>query len=153
MGKSPNPISLHNLGRIVTSGKHRVRNPNHGKPVPNTRVEHPNPKPREVRVAESDREKQARIDSSMVVQTRFPLSMVIKDCARRWFQDALKEAKSGDTSMQVLVGQMYYRGYGVIRNQEKGRAWISKASKGRSSVWKVSNKQPGYNASDSDSSE
>lgn len=42
-----------------------------------------------------------------------PLSQVVSDCVRRWFQDTLKEAKAGDLSMQVLVAQMYYTGYGV----------------------------------------
>ncbi|GFY95757.1 hypothetical protein Acr_11g0000630 [Actinidia rufa] len=50
---------------------------------------------------------------------RAPLSRVVSDCARRWFQDSLKEAKSGDVSMQVLVGQMYYSGYGVPRDAHK----------------------------------
>ncbi|KAJ6720646.1 hypothetical protein OIU85_023821 [Salix viminalis] len=76
---------------------------------------------------------------------------VVSDCAKRWFQDTLKEAKTGDISMQVLVGQMYFNGYGVPKDVEKGSAWISRASKRRASVWKVSNKRPGYNASDSDS--
>ncbi|XP_057473713.1 uncharacterized protein LOC130762062 [Actinidia eriantha] len=84
---------------------------------------------------------------------RAPLSRVVSDCARRWFQDTLKEAKSGDFSMQVLVGQMYYSGYGVPKDARKGRIWMSRASRVKSSVWKVSNKRPGYNASDSDSDE
>ncbi|XP_010529921.1 PREDICTED: uncharacterized protein LOC104806634 [Tarenaya hassleriana] len=68
-----------------------------------------------------------------------------------WFKETLQEAKAGDTGMQVLVGQMYYSGYGVPRDDRKGRLWISKASKIRSSVWSVRDKHPGYNASDSDS--
>ncbi|KAG6401048.1 hypothetical protein SASPL_137893 [Salvia splendens] len=67
-------------------------------------------------------------------QRRLPLSEVVDDCIHRWFQDTLKEAKTGDVNMQ-------------------GRIWISRASRVRSSVWKVSNKRPGYNASDSDSDE
>lgn len=90
-------------------------------------------------------------NSSEKQTTRIPLSEMVADCARRWFQDTLKEAKAGDTAMQVLVGQMYCSGYGVPRDAQKGRAWINKASKVRNSVWKVSDKQPGYNASDSDS--
>ncbi|KAJ4979620.1 hypothetical protein NE237_010400 [Protea cynaroides] len=86
-------------------------------------------------------------------QTRVPLKEVISDCVKRWFDDALKEAKAGDIGMQVLVGQMYYSGYGIARDVQKGRAWISRASRSRSSVWKVSDKHPGYNASDSDSEE
>ncbi|XP_010256999.1 PREDICTED: uncharacterized protein LOC104597244 [Nelumbo nucifera] len=86
-------------------------------------------------------------------QTRVPLSEVVSDCVKRWFQDTLKEAKAGDSAMQILVGQMYYSGYGVPRDAQKGRAWITRASKSRSSAWKVSDKHPGYNASDSDSEE
>ena len=50
---------------------------------------------------------------------RVPLSEVVSDCVKRWFQDSLREAKSGDVSMQVLVGQMYYSGYGVPRDAQK----------------------------------
>ncbi|XP_077217292.1 uncharacterized protein LOC143851695 [Tasmannia lanceolata] len=86
-------------------------------------------------------------------ENRIPLSEVVSDCMKRWFQDTLKEARAGDIGMQVLVGQMYFRGYGIPKDVHKGRVWITKASKNRSSVWKVSDKHPGYNASDSDSDE
>uniref|UniRef100_A0A0D9VT13 Uncharacterized protein n=1 Tax=Leersia perrieri TaxID=77586 RepID=A0A0D9VT13_9ORYZ len=82
---------------------------------------------------------------------RVPLSEVVLDCTRRWFQDTLKEARAGDAAMQVLVGQMYRNGYGVNKNEHKAQIWMDKASRYRSTVWKVSNKRPGYNASDSDS--
>ncbi|KAJ6811526.1 uncharacterized protein M6B38_153105 [Iris pallida] len=91
--------------------------------------------------------------SSEAAERRVPLGEVVADCVRRWFQDTLKEARNGDTGMQVLVGQMYHSGYGIARNDQKAKAWITKASKYRSSVWKVSDKRPGYNASDSDSDE
>ncbi|VVB01054.1 unnamed protein product [Arabis nemorensis] len=80
-----------------------------------------------------------------------PLSSVVSDCAKRWFKDTLEEAKAGNITMQVLLGQMYYSGYGVPKDSRKGRLWITKASRIRSSVWKVKDKRPGYNASDSDS--
>ncbi|KAL1197041.1 hypothetical protein V5N11_024835 [Cardamine amara subsp. amara] len=80
-------------------------------------------------------------------------TQVVEDCVRRWFQDTLKEAKSGDVGMQVLVGQMYCSGYGIPKDEHKGRAWINKASRTRSSAWQVSDKPPGYNASDSDSND
>jgi len=51
--------------------------------------------------------------------SRVPLSEVVADCVKRWFRDALKEAKAGDINMQVLVGQMYYSGYGVPRDAQK----------------------------------
>lgn len=86
-------------------------------------------------------------------EARQPLSEVVADCVRRWFQDTLKEAKSGDVNMQVLVSQMYYSGYGVPKDAQKGRLWMTRASRVRSSVWRVSEKRPGYNASDSDSDE
>ncbi|XP_075081397.1 uncharacterized protein LOC107831393 isoform X2 [Nicotiana tabacum] len=70
-------------------------------------------------------------------QRRHPLADVVGECVKRWFQDTLKEAKAGDTAMQVLVGQMYYSGYGIPRDPQKGRAWINRASKSRSSAWKV----------------
>lgn len=84
---------------------------------------------------------------------RVPLSGVVADCVKRWFKDALKEAKAGDINMQVLVGQMYCHGYGVPRDAQKGRIWLTKASRVRSSVWRVGGKRPGYNASDSESDE
>ncbi|XP_011095090.1 uncharacterized protein LOC105174627 [Sesamum indicum] len=84
-------------------------------------------------------------------QPRLPLSEVVSDCTERWFQDTLKEAKAGDVNMQVLVGQMYYSGYGVPKDADKGKFWMNRASRMRSSVWKLSHKRPGYNASDSDS--
>jgi TPR repeat protein len=52
---------------------------------------------------------------------RVPLAEVVSDCTRRWFQDALKEARAGDITMQVLVGQMYRSGYGVNKNEHKVR--------------------------------
>lgn len=52
-------------------------------------------------------------------EERVPLSDVVADCVRRWFWDALAEAKAGDAAMQVLVGQMYHSGYGVPRNEQK----------------------------------
>lgn len=52
-------------------------------------------------------------------ESRMPLGHVVSDCVKRWFQDALKEAKAGDSGMQVLVGQMYYSGYGVPRDPQK----------------------------------
>uniref|UniRef100_A0A1J3DVL5 Uncharacterized protein n=1 Tax=Noccaea caerulescens TaxID=107243 RepID=A0A1J3DVL5_NOCCA len=80
-----------------------------------------------------------------------PLSSVVSDCAKRWFKDTLEEAKAGNITMQVVLGQMYYSGYGVPKDPRKGRVWITKAARSRSSVWKVKDKRPGYNASDSDS--
>lgn len=48
-----------------------------------------------------------------------PLSSVVSDCAKRWFKDTLEEAKAGNITMQVLLGQMYYSGYGVPKDARK----------------------------------
>ncbi|KAF0910422.1 hypothetical protein E2562_002887 [Oryza meyeriana var. granulata] len=61
-----------------------------------------------------------------VEDERKPLSEVVGDCVQRWFQDALKEARRGDSAMQVLVAQMYHSGYGIPKNEHKVRiasAW------------------------------
>lgn len=55
---------------------------------------------------------------------RVPLGDVVSECVRRWFQDTLKEARNGDQSMQVLVGQMYQSGYGVAKNEQKVRSFF-----------------------------
>lgn len=62
--------------------------------------------------------KEMETESSSKKETnhRLPLSEVVSDCIKRWFKDTLKEAKAGDINMQVLVGQMYYNGYGVPRD-------------------------------------
>lgn len=54
--------------------------------------------------------------SSRKEKNRAPLKEVVSECVKRWFKDTLKEAKAGDINMQVLVGQMYYSGYGVPRD-------------------------------------
>ncbi|CAE6037030.1 unnamed protein product [Arabidopsis arenosa] len=98
-----------------------------------------------------DKDSSATTTTSETSRRFVPLSSVVSDCAKRWFKDTLEEAKAGNITMQVLLGQMYYSGYGVPKDAKKGRLWITKASRVRSSVWKVKDKRPGYNASDSDS--
>ncbi|KAK4396060.1 hypothetical protein Sango_1442600 [Sesamum angolense] len=88
-------------------------------------------------------------------QPRLPLSEVVSDCTERWFQDTLKEAKAGDVNMQVLVGQMYYSGYGVPKDADK-LFWFSEFM-GFGNLGKILDEQGfknevfSYNASDSDS--
>lgn len=65
------------------------------------------------------------MDERKMRENRVPLKDVVVDCTRRWFQDALKEAKAGDVAMQVIVGQMYQNGYGVSKNEQKVRAFFS----------------------------
>lgn len=62
---------------------------------------------------------EAEEDGDTVQQRRLLLSEVVSDCIERWFQDTLREAKTGDVNMQVLVGQMYYSGYGVPKDADK----------------------------------
>ncbi|KAL2896209.1 putative sel1-like repeat-containing protein L18 [Bienertia sinuspersici] len=153
MGKSlPSTTGLKNFSRIISS--ERINPPKHVKSTSNQKVSVSISKSatQPTKMGRADPAQHGpKVENKSGSQTRFPLSMVVSDCVKRWFQDTLKEAKAGDTAMQVLVGQMYNSGYGVRKDLVKGRNWITAASKGRSSAWKVSNKQPGYNVSDSES--
>ncbi|XP_060964613.1 uncharacterized protein LOC133033637 [Cannabis sativa] len=155
MGKSlPSTTRLQEFTRVISSDK--LQKSKRAKPISQIRVSSPGTVKSDSFRVDSDQQKSRRMESSEgqsrsgQTQTQ-PLSLVVADCVKRWFQDTLKEAKTGDTAMQVLVGQMYFNGYGVAKDPQKGRSWIGRASKTRSSVWKVGDKHPGYNASDSDS--
>ncbi|XP_073125927.1 uncharacterized protein [Henckelia pumila] len=140
MGKSiPAAHRFQHFAKVITYTSTSLRRPSQSPPT--SKIPH--------RLKLNNRGMEAAENSER--QRRIPLAEVVTDCVNRWFQDTLKEAKTGDTAMQVLVGQMYYSGYGVARDAQKGRAWIGRAAKSRSSVWKVGDKHPGYNASDSDS--
>ncbi|CAN1812205.1 hypothetical protein LINPERHAP1_LOCUS26463 [Linum perenne] len=84
---------------------------------------------------------------------KIPLSEVVSECERQWFEDTLRDAEAGNTDMQVLVGRMYSSGYGVPKDVSKGRAWIDMASKTQSSASRLGDKHPGYNTCDSESEE
>ncbi|KAK1355073.1 Iron regulated 1 protein [Heracleum sosnowskyi] len=153
---------LQQISRIVTSNHHHHHHrPKLTQPF-STVVPSPEPtKPKSIKI-EPEKQKlkmdnnnnnnnKNNYNCSPVIEERYPLAAVVNDCVRRWFLDTLKEAKAGDTTMQVLVGQMYNSGYGVTMNAHKGNAWIERASRSRSSARKVGDKRPGYNASDSDS--
>ncbi|KAK8485244.1 hypothetical protein V6N13_062757 [Hibiscus sabdariffa] len=139
------------FAKAVPSDK--LHSAKHVKPISRNRVScREKARPSGVRV-NSERVKQKAMDNSWGDEERVPLAQVVSELVKGWFLDALKEAKAGDINMQILVGQMYCNGYGVPKDVQKGHAWIGKASRSRSSVWKVSDKHPGYNASDSDSDE
>ncbi|XP_055832595.1 uncharacterized protein LOC129901444 [Solanum dulcamara] len=164
MGKSlPSPNRIQDFARIISSN--RIQRPTQVKPASRIRSV-PSPVTAKSRAVVDGESSERRLklkknmeeassnsnsNTSSSNQRRLPLADVVADCVKRWFHDTLKEAKAGDANMQVLVGQMYFSGYGISRDAQKGRAWISRASKSRSSAWKVSDKRPGYNASDSDS--
>lgn len=135
MGKSvPSPTKLQDFARIIGSNTPR-RRPTQVKPVSRTRSVSPSEGPKlkglvgavespssERRLRRDKMEEETSNGNSSEEQQRLrriPLADVVADCVRRWFQDTLKEAKAGDTSMQVLVGQMYFSGYGVSRDAQK----------------------------------
>jgi len=157
MGKSlPSATKLQEFAKFVSPD--RLQTPKRVKPISQIRVSASEKGKHGALRVESERVKQQKLmerseGQQSQSESRMPLGHVVSDCVKRWFQDALKEAKAGDSGMQVLVGQMYYSGYGVPRDPQKGRAWMNRASKTRVSVWNVSDKHPGYNASDSDSDE
>ncbi|KAG9140783.1 hypothetical protein Leryth_006960 [Lithospermum erythrorhizon] len=153
MGKSiPSPANFQRLTRLIISNRINKARPEL-KPIPKP-TGPPKPEPiqlKPVGLLQKNMEMGNSTSSSTVEQRRFPLSAVVADCVKRWFDDTLKEAEGGDVSMQVLVGQMYSSGYGVPKNAHKGKAWIERASRSRLSALKVGAKRPGYNVSDSDS--
>ncbi|XP_057447747.1 uncharacterized protein LOC130739475 [Lotus japonicus] len=150
MGKSLESVArLQELSRTVSSAK-PYRSKGTAQPRSANRVATPRTGAKPAAFAVEPPKKMEAVEAE---QCRTPLAKVVADCTKRWFQDTLKEARAGDSGMQVLVGQMYYSGYGVPRDPRKGHDWISKASRSRNSVWKVSEKPPGYRASDSDSCE
>lgn len=71
----------------------------------------PDRKPAKVKAIETTQEPQ--------FAKAMPLREVVAECERRWFEQTLKAAKSGDTSSQCLVGQMFCSGYGVPLNMKK----------------------------------
>ncbi|PON83252.1 Eukaryotic elongation factor 2 kinase [Trema orientale] len=148
MGKSlPSTTRLQELTKVVSSSE-KLQKSKLTKPISRIRI--PSPEP-----VRSEQDKSRRMESSegQTQPQPQPLSLVVADCAKRWFRDTLKEAKAGDTAMQVLVGQMYFNGYGVAKDPQKARVWLGRASKSRASAWNVGDKRPGYHASDSDSDE
>ncbi|PPS11928.1 hypothetical protein GOBAR_AA08689 [Gossypium barbadense] len=80
---------------------------------------------------DSERVKQKEMDNR-VDPDRIPLARVVFQLVKVRFDDALKEAKAGDTNMQVLD----CNGYGVPKDIQKVPTYAS-------SVWKVSDKHPG----------
>ena len=121
MGKSlPSAFKVHNFVRIISS--ERINTPKQAKPMSKNKVSHSISQ-------ENSQLKVSRVDSAQISlkmsdsadRTRMPLSEAVSDCVNRWFQDTLEEAEAGDSAMQVLVGQMYNRGYGVPKDTEKVR--------------------------------
>ncbi|XP_023552657.1 uncharacterized protein LOC111810237 [Cucurbita pepo subsp. pepo] len=149
MAKSlPLASRLQQFAKVVVSSK-KPQSPT-ARQKPKIRVSPP-----ETPISDSVRviSEPAQPKKNMEVKNRIPLADVVSDCAKRWFQDTLKEANAGDTAMQVLVGQMFCSGYGVPKDTRKGLAWINRASKYQASVWKASDRHPAYLATDSESSD
>ncbi|THG09537.1 hypothetical protein TEA_007451 [Camellia sinensis var. sinensis] len=132
MGKSLPRAATTKLQQKLTD--HLIKTPKRSKPISQNRLVSPET-PRfccELRRPKSEKKMENKKSSSSSTRGggaeeqnhRTPLSRVVSDCAKRWFQDTLKDAKAGDVSMQ-------------------GRIWMTRASRIRSSVWKVSNKRPG----------
>ncbi|OAY65691.1 hypothetical protein ACMD2_13784 [Ananas comosus] len=68
--------------------------------------------------------------------------------------DVLRKASDrNDWRVELLRRKDYSAATWQMLMRNNGRIWIEKASRYRSTAWKVSEKQPGYNASDSDSDE
>lgn len=136
MGKSlPSPNRIRDFARIISSN--RIQRPTQVKPASRLRSV-PSPVTAKSRAvvdgesserrlklkknmeeASSNSNSNSNFNTSSSNQRRLPLSDVVADCVKRWFHDTLKEAKAGDANMQVLVGQMYFSGYGISRDAQK----------------------------------
>lgn len=118
MGKSlPSTTRLQEFTRIISSD--RLRRTKRTKPISQIPVSSPETAISDRVRAGSSEQLKLKMESNHEGQSRIPLAQVVSDCVDRWFQDSLKEAKAGDSAMQVLVGQMYYSGYGVARDPQK----------------------------------
>ncbi|KAI3778053.1 hypothetical protein L2E82_07041 [Cichorium intybus] len=78
-------------------------------------------KPKGIRLVQSEKQQQRVkiMEENSSMDHQILLAKVVLDCSRRWFQDALKDAKVCDIDMQVLVGQMYYSDYSVVKDAQK----------------------------------
>ncbi|KAL0299349.1 UNVERIFIED_CONTAM: hypothetical protein Sradi_6594700 [Sesamum radiatum] len=130
MGKSiPSAHNLQHFARVIASATTRPRRAAQLRPASKVRpisspdATGPRPDSNQLRLKARQME-----DAENSERRRMPLSEVVADCVKRWFQDTLKEAKNGDIAMQVLVGQMYYSGYGVARDAQKFMNEESKVS-------------------------
>lgn len=117
MGKSLESVArLKELSRVVSSAK--SQRPKGTQPRSPNRVATPRTaRQGSVKAEPAKKKMEAFLEGEQCRRT--PLARVVADCAKRWFQDTLKEAKDGDSAMQVLVGQMYYSGYGVRKDPLK----------------------------------
>lgn len=116
MGKSfqSAPMLNHELSRFVSSPIPQSHMPNQIQPIWCNRA---TAKSSAIRVESLPM--QPKKENSNGVKYRVPLAEVVADCAKRWFLGTLEEAKAGNTSMQLLVGQMYSTGYGVPTDPQK----------------------------------
>lgn len=58
-----------------------------------------------------------------------PLSVVVTDAVKRWYQDAEREAARGDVKQQALLAQMLTEGYGCHADLEAAKGWADKAKR------------------------
>ena len=58
-----------------------------------------------------------------------PLSVIVTDAVKRWYQDAEREAARGDVKQQALLGQMLAEGYGCSADSEAAKSWADKAKR------------------------
>ena len=58
-----------------------------------------------------------------------PLSVVVTDAVKRWYQDAEREAARGDVKQQALLAQMLTEGYGCRADPEAAKGWADKAKR------------------------
>jgi len=65
--------------------------------------------------------------SVLTEATSIPLSYVVSDAVKRWFDDTYREAARGDVKQQALLGQMLNEGYGCVKDPAAASEWIERA--------------------------
>eukprot|EP00210_Caulerpa_lentillifera_P006414 g6127.t1 len=65
----------------------------------------------------------------MSESSAIPLSLVVSDAVKRWFDDTYRDAQRGDVKQQALLGQMLMEGYGCVKDPVAGAEWTERAKR------------------------
>ncbi|KAL3138292.1 hypothetical protein ABBQ32_006104 [Trebouxia sp. C0010 RCD-2024] len=57
-----------------------------------------------------------------------PLAEVVSGLVRKWFQDTLEAAKSGDSEQMGVLSSMLDAGYGCTADPQQAKIWAHKAA-------------------------
>eukprot|EP00210_Caulerpa_lentillifera_P007578 g7238.t1 len=61
--------------------------------------------------------------------TALPLTGVVTEAVKRWYDDTLRDAQRGDVKQQAMLGQMLNEGYGCVKDPVAAAEWTERARK------------------------